>query len=88
MKKIRRRKKRVHRKLNLEERSGRFILHHDLNRCRHGGNSEQNLIRLDSNREKAWHLCFGNRTMLEVAKLLVRLTNMKRETDYMVIGGA
>ena len=80
-------KKKDRNKINYETRGGRFVKHHDKNRVRGGDNNPENLIKLDVNREKAWHLVFGNRTMIEAAKLLVRLTNMKRNTNYKLVEG-
>lgn len=65
-------------KIDYGERAGVIIKHHNLARSRHGKNTVDNLIRLDENREKAFHLIFKNRTFQEAAELLRRADRLKR----------
>lgn len=60
-------------------RSKHFVKHHNVNRCRGGNSTEENLIVLEKNREKAWHFLFNNLTFGEVALLLLRVEKMKRK---------
>jgi hypothetical protein len=59
------------------KRSGKMVKHHITNRCRGGKSAPDNLIRLDSERERAWHFLFGNHSFEEVAALLLRTCQMK-----------
>ncbi len=52
------------------KRSGRFIKHHIINRCKGGCSKPYNLLLLDSEREKAWHKAFFNMSFTEVAQQL------------------
>jgi len=54
------------------ERAGKKNRHHILPRSRGGTKSPKNILILDSNRHSAYHLLFGNRTLLEAAALLKR----------------
>jgi len=54
------------------ERAGRFNKHHDRPKSRKGTKSPKNILILDVNRHSAYHLLFGNRTLLEAAALLKR----------------
>lgn len=60
------------------KRKGRFVQHHIVNRCNKGKSEPSNLIRLDEQREKAWHFLFGNMDFEEVAELLLRTWRMKK----------
>ena len=59
-------------------RSGRMIKHHIVNRCMGGHSTPDNLLCFDSEREKAWHFLFGNKSFDEVAKLLSRVSQIKK----------
>jgi hypothetical protein len=60
------------------KRGKRFVQHHIVNRCRKGKSEPSNLIRLDEQREKAWHFLFGNMDFEEVAELLLRIWRLKQ----------
>lgn len=60
------------------KRSGKIIKHHIVNRCRGGKSTPDNLLRFDSERERAWHFLFGNKSFEEVAELLLKTSHMKR----------
>jgi len=60
------------------KRSGKIIKHHIVNRCRGGKSTPDNLLRFDSERERAWHFLFGNKSFIEVAELLLKTNQMKR----------
>lgn len=59
------------------KRSGKIIKHHIVNRCRGGKSTPDNLLRFDSERERAWHFLFGNKSFEEVAELLLRTCRAK-----------
>ncbi len=59
------------------KRGKKFVDHHITNRCKRGGDGKSNLIRLEEQREKAWHFLFGNMSFEEVAELLLRTCRMK-----------
>lgn len=60
------------------KRSGKMIKHHITNRCQGGKSTPENLLRFDSERERAWHFLFGNQSFEEVAELLLKTSQMKR----------
>jgi len=60
------------------KRSGKIIKHHIVNKCRGGKAKPSNLLKFDSERERAWHFIFGNKSFEEVAELLTRTQKMKR----------
>jgi len=60
-------------------RTGIFVHHHIVNRCRGGKSANSNLLLFEHNREKAWHDLFGNYSFREVA---IRLL-----TEMIVIRG-
>jgi hypothetical protein len=59
------------------ERNHIYVRHHITNACMGGKSKPSNLIRLDEQREKAWHFLFGNKSFEEVAELLLRTCQMK-----------
>lgn len=59
------------------ERSKRLNKHHIKNKCKGGDSSPSNLIRLDTERHKAFHFLFGNMDFLEAANLLTRAYQIK-----------
>lgn len=59
-------------------RSKQFVNHHIQNRCRGGLSEPSNLIRLERERENAWHFLFGNLDFIEVAELLLKLNRLKK----------
>lgn len=59
-------------------RSGRFNKHHIINKCRNGQNTPENIILLDTERHRAFHLLFGNMDFLEVANLLIKAYHIKQ----------
>ena len=61
------------------ERSGTFNKHHLTNRCRGGKNTAANLLQLDINRHKSWHLLFGNNSLEEIILILQRLKFIKEK---------
>lgn len=63
--------------MNNWKRSGKFVNHHIQNRCRGGRKVPNNLIRLDRERERAWHFLFQNKSFEEVAELLLRTCKAK-----------
>ena len=60
------------------ERSHKIIHHHIVNRCNGGHTVPSNLLAFDSEREKAWHFLFENKSFEEVAELLLRVVQMKQ----------
>jgi len=72
MRKYRKRKKRW-------KRARKFNRHHIRARVRGGKSSLDNLIRLDINRHRAYHLLFGNMTFKEASRLLTRADTMVRK---------
>lgn len=60
------------------ERSGKFNRHHIQNRSRGGNMTQQNLLIMDTNRHRAWHLLFKDLSFEEAAALLIRCQQMKR----------
>jgi len=61
------------------KRSGRFVNHHIKNRCHGGKSTPSNLLKLDSERERAWHFIFKNLSFVEAAELLLRTDKMKKK---------
>lgn len=59
------------------KRSGRIINHHIKNRCKGGKSTPENLLKFDSERERAWHFLFKNMSFKEVAELLLRVDRAK-----------
>lgn len=60
------------------ERSGHFNRHHIINRVNGGSMVRQNLLIMDTNRHRAWHLLFKDLSFDEAAALLTRCAEMKR----------
>ena len=60
------------------KRSGKTVKHRIKNRCRGGKSTPDNLLRFDSERERAWHFLFGNKDFEEVAELLLRTSRAKK----------
>ena len=60
------------------KRTGKMIKHHIINRCNSGPTLPFNLLMFDSEREKAWHFLFANKSFEEVAELLLRTVEIKR----------
>jgi len=58
-------------------RSGHMVKHHITNKCHNGGSSPDNLLKFDSERERAWHFLFKNLSFEEVAELLIRTCKAK-----------
>lgn len=61
------------------KRSRKFVKHHIKNRVNGGKSVKSNLLRFDSEREKAWHFLFGNKDFQEVAELLLRTDRLKKK---------
>jgi hypothetical protein len=59
------------------KRSGRIVRHHIKNRCHGGKSTPSNLLKFDSERERAFHFVFGNKSFEEVAELLLRTCRSK-----------
>ena len=62
------------------KRSGKMVKHHITNRCHRGKSEPSNLLRFDSERERAWHFLFKNLSFEEVAELLLKTCQMKGRT--------
>ena len=73
------RKKRGHH--NRYERNGRLNRHHIKAKSKGGIIEPSNIIVLDENRHSAFHLLFGNRTLREAAKVLIRTAEKKEAQD-------
>lgn len=63
----------------------RFNKHHLTPRSRGGKKSSSNLLRLDVNRHRAWHLIFGNKTIYEIIRLLERVVKIKQTKNKEVM---
>lgn len=61
------------------KRTGKMVKHHIVNRVNGGETLPFNLLSFDSEREKAWHFLFGNKSFIEVADLLTRVSQIKRK---------
>lgn len=72
-------------KRNFQERAGWQNRHHDLAKSLHGTYARENIIWLDERRHAALHLCFGLRTMFQIAEVCLRMHNMKNGTKYVII---
>lgn len=59
------------------ERSGHFNRHHIQPKSRGGTMAGHNLLIMDTNRHRAYHLLFGNLNFEEAAQLLLRCQAMK-----------
>ena len=59
------------------KRSGKMVKHHITNRVKGGKSTAENLLKFDSERERAWHFLFKNKSFEEVAELLLRTCRMK-----------
>lgn len=59
------------------ERSGHFNRHHIHPRSRGGTMAGHNLLIMDTNRHRAYHLLFGLLNFKEAAELLLRCQTMK-----------
>lgn len=55
----------------------RWNRHHMRPRSRQGSNSDYNLLVLDSAKHRKLHEIFGNRTLAEIIRVLIRLSKMK-----------
>jgi len=61
------------------KRSGKMVRHHIKNRVNNGKSTPSNLLKLDSERERAWHFIFKNLSFVEAAELLLRTDKMKKK---------
>lgn len=52
--------------------------HHIVNRVNGGESYEHNLLTLWREKEETFHLLFGNRSLMQAAKLLLRVHRAKR----------
>jgi len=68
------------------ERAGYTNKHHMLNRCKNGGKEPSNMLRMDERRHSAFHLVFKNLDFIGAAKLLIRTHNMKKGTNFRIVG--
>jgi len=64
------------------KRSRKFVRHHITNRINGGKGTKENLLRFDSEREKAWHFLFKNKSFEEVAELLLRTCQAKGRSNH------
>jgi hypothetical protein len=64
-----------------EERLGVFNKHHLKARSRGGQSIESNLLTMDISRHNAWHLLFGNLTIYEIVKLLLKVRRIKKRQE-------
>jgi hypothetical protein len=62
---------------NYLKRSGRRNRHHIRARSKGGKYTPNNMILLDENKHRAFHLLFGLKTFREAAALLIRTAEMK-----------
>ncbi len=53
--------------------------HHIVNKSNGGSNSRHNLLLIHIERHRAWHECFGNRSIREVIVALERLERAKKK---------
>lgn len=60
------------------KRTGKMVHHHLKNRCMGGTSEPSNLLLLDSERERAWHFLFLNKSFEEVAEILLRTVKIKQ----------
>jgi len=60
------------------KRSGRFDRHHIENKCKGGRLIPSNKLIFDTERHKAWHFLFQNKSFEEVAALLLRTVEIKQ----------
>jgi len=86
----RRKKKGRNRKMSQEQRgfkkrAGWKNKHHDKAKSLGGSYANSNIIYLDERRHSALHLCFGLRTMFQIAEVCLRMHNMKNETKYIIM---
>ena len=51
--------------------------HHNINRCRGGKCTPENIIMLKNEKHQCWHEIFGNLTFAEAGRLLLRVSKMK-----------
>lgn len=58
-------------------RSRKIVKHHITNRVKGGKSTPSNLLKFDSERERAWHFLFGNKSFEEAAELLLRTCQAK-----------
>ena len=59
-------------------RRRRFVKHHIRNRIFGGTKTQSNLIRMDEEREKAFHFLFHNFTFQQAAQILLRVDRLKK----------
>lgn len=62
-------------------RAGRTNKHHILPKARGGISIESNLVLMDEERHNAYHLLFGLLTFDEAARVLIRISRMKRKRE-------
>jgi len=67
-----------HHKHKKWQRKKKFNHHHMKNKCNGGLSVPANLLRMDTERHKAWHFLFHNLSFEEVAKLLIRVMKAKK----------
>jgi hypothetical protein len=72
-------------KRNFLERAGWINKHHDKAKSFGGTFAKSNIIYLDERRHSAIHLCFGLRSMYQIAQVCLRMHNMKNKTGYIII---
>lgn len=62
----------------METMMERRIRHHIVNRCDGGSHYEENLLLLWKYKEQQFHDLFGNRTLYQAARLLLRVHRAKK----------
>jgi hypothetical protein len=65
----------------MKRRKKKTNRHHLIPRSRGGANLPNNLLTIGIERHEYWHKIFGNKTLDEVIKLLIRLREMKNEIE-------
>jgi hypothetical protein len=63
----------------MRNRKKHYNRHHLKNKCNGGQSTESNLLRIDIERHKAWHILFRNLNLDEAIALLERV---KRAKDH------
>lgn len=57
----------------------RLTRHHIVNKCRGGGDFNQNLLLLTPEHHRMWHILFGNKSISEAIRLLQRIERIKSD---------
>jgi hypothetical protein len=60
----------------------RFNRHHIVAKSHSGPATQENLLVMDIDKHNAYHKVFGNRSFLDVVRLLIRVLRAKKHPDY------